>query len=80
MACGLSVPTQTAVLTFGVKPTIQASELPPVSRYCWVPVLAADSRPLASGSSEADATGFIEYVTSLATLESITCLAGSSWE
>ncbi len=39
------VPTQTAVDSDGVKPTIQASRLAPVSPSWLVPVLAADGRP-----------------------------------
>jgi hypothetical protein len=67
-------PTQTAVLTCGVKPTIQASEFSfTAPAKPWVPVFAAESRPSASGSFEYCATGFIAYVTSLATLSSSTC-------
>ena len=46
--CLRSVPTHTAVDSDGVKPTIQASRLAPVSPSWLVPVLAADGRPPAS--------------------------------
>jgi hypothetical protein len=63
----LSVPTQTAADTCGVKPTIQASLFWPVSPSWAVPVFDADCRPSASGRCDHAATCSIEYVVSLAT-------------
>ena len=51
----LPLPTQTAVLTCGVKPTIHASLLPLWYLPAWmpsVPVFAADGRPPASGTPD----------------------------
>ena len=67
----LPLPTHTAVLTCGVKPTIQASLLPPLCLPTWmpsVPVFAADGRPPASASPDHAAIGSRVIVTSLATL------------
>ncbi len=48
----LPLPTHTAALTCGVNPTIHASLLLVVPEMPSVPVLAADTRPLPSGSPE----------------------------
>src|SRR5579875_3748884 len=66
------LPTHTAVLTCGVKPTIHASllfgEFGPTPS---VPVFAADGRPAASASPDHAAIGSKVSVTSLATRGSI---------
>ncbi len=68
------VPTQTAVDSDGVKPTIQASRLSPVSPSWLVPVLAADGRPPArSWPLEYAAIGCIAAVTLSATALSMRC-------
>jgi len=62
------VPTHTAVASDGVKPTIHASLLAPVSPSCVVPVLAAEGRPPARlWPFEYPAMGCIAEVTLSAT-------------
>src|SRR5689334_1569038 len=73
----LPLPTQTAVDTCGVNPTIHASLLPPANLPTWmpsVPVLAADGRPPASGVPDQLAIGSRVSVVSLATFGSMACV------
>ncbi|CAM3246493.1 hypothetical protein RHDE110596_23520 [Prescottella defluvii] len=69
-----AVPTQTAVDSDGVNPTIHASLFEPVSPNCAVPVLAADARPPARPwFREYAAIGTIAWVTVSAMGGSIRC-------
>ena len=68
------VPTHTAVDSDGVKPTIHASRLAPVSPSWLVPVLAADGRPPARAwPLEYPAIGCIAAMTLSATSLSMRC-------